>query len=94
MLLLPWLEWEEELVEFPLYYGGPPLLPVALPLASPSSIMIAMAIWAKKVEAEHDAFSTTKMRNYHHVIQGNNLHPWALVFRASTQVPEPKCFLT
>jgi hypothetical protein len=41
--------------------GIPPPQLGALPLASPSPI--AMAIWAKKPEAERMAFSTNEMRN-------------------------------
>ena len=66
--------------------GGPQSPFVALPLVSPRS-PIAMAIWAKKAEAEHEAFPSTtkKMRNYHHVIQGNNPDPGALVLSVSNR---------
>ena len=67
--------------------GGPQSPFVALPLVSPRS-PIAMAIWAKKQpEAEHEAFPSTtkKMRNYHHVIQGNNPDPGALVLSVSNR---------
>ena len=72
--------------------GNPPPPLAALPLASPSPI--AMAIWAKKPEAERAAFSTTEMRNYQLVQQGNHDNPGALVLMVATGASEPKCFLT
>jgi hypothetical protein len=74
-------------VEFPLE-GVPPSPLVGLSLALPS-FSVAMAIWAKKPEAEWEALSAvTQMRNCHHLIQGNNLDPGAsvlMVSRASDQ---------
>ena len=71
--------------------GGPPP-PLVLPLASPSPI--SMAIWGKVAEANREEFSNTEMRNYQHVLNGNNDDPGALVLMASTGASEPKCFLT
>ena len=44
--------------------------------------------------AEREAFSTTEMRTYRLVMQGNNLDPGAIVLTVSTGASEPKCFLT
>ena len=73
--------------------GGNPLPPlVAMPLASPGAI--SRAIWSKVPEAEHAAFSTTEMRTYGLVMQGNYLDPdGATVLWVSTGAAEPKCFL-
>ena len=74
--------------------GGPPISLVGLPLAFPSPIPMATGV--KKLEAEYEALSTTKKRDYCNVIrQGNNLpDPGALVLiLASTRTLKPKCFL-
>lgn len=70
--------------------GLPPPPAVVLPLASPSTI--SLAIWAKKAEGERAAFSTEEMRNYRLAKEGNN--PGALVLTVVTGAAEPKCFLT
>jgi hypothetical protein len=60
--------------------GLPPPPAVVLPLASPSTI--SLAIWAKKAEGERAAFSTEEMRNYRLAKEGNN--PGALVLTVVT----------
>ena len=74
--------------------GNPPPPLVALPLASPGAI--SRAIWAKTPDAKRKVFSTTEMRTYGLVMQGNNLDPGTLVVTSSvsTGASEPKCFLT
>ena len=54
---------------------------------------MAMAIWEKKPEVEGVAFSTTKMRIYCHVIEGNKADPGTLVLMVFPGAAEPKCFL-
>ena len=63
-----------------------------LPLASPSSV--AMAIWAKKPEAEREVFSAAEMRTCHQLLQGNDADLGASALSVSTKAAEPKCFLT
>ena len=52
-----------------------------------------MAIWAKKSEAEREAFATTEIMYYPHVIQGNNLDPGTLMIGVSTGALKPKSFV-
>ena len=71
-LALRWLlDWEQELAGGAPPVGGLPPPLVALPLASPSSVAMAIS-WAKKPEAELEAFSAAEMRTHHRVLQGDN----------------------
>jgi hypothetical protein len=72
--------------------GVPPPPLVVSPPASPSPI--ALAIWAKKPEAERAAFSAAEMRNYRTAQEGNYADPGEPVFLVTTGATEPKCFLT